>query len=130
MNATTVTAEPITATTKPVASTRLVSIDALRGFDMFWILGGDLLMNALGKMSTNPVAQALATQLEHVQWAGFRFYDLIFPLFVFIVGVSLVFSLSKIIETEGKAAAHRRIIRRFILLFLVALFYSGGVSHN
>src|SRR4051812_23344475 len=101
-------AEPRPTAAAVSTPTRLISVDALRGFDMFWILGGDLFMNALGQMSSSPIAQALATQLEHVQWAGFRFYDLIFPLFVFIVGVSLVFSLSKLIQTEGKAAAHHR----------------------
>jgi predicted acyltransferase len=69
-------------------------------------------------------------QLEHVAWAGFRFYDMIFPLFVFIVGVSIVFSLTRLVEREGKAAAHKRVLRRFLILFILALIYSGGVSHN
>ncbi len=113
-----------------VKSARVLSIDALRGFDMFWILGGDLVMTALGRMSQNPVAQLLARQLEHVPWAGFRFYDLIFPLFIFIVGVSLVFSLQRIIADEGMRSAHSKILRRFALLFLLGLFYSGGVAQE
>jgi predicted acyltransferase len=69
-----------------------MSLDALRGFDMFWIMGGDALASSLNKVAHgNPVVEKLTDQLEHVEWAGFRFYDLIFPLFVFIVGVSLVF---------------------------------------
>ena len=115
-------------------SPRVVSVDALRGFDMFWILGGDSLAAALQEMSRGKEGVLAAagnfagTQLEHVEWAGFRFYDLIFPLFVFIVGVSLVFSLTRLVEQEGKAAAHRRVLRRFVLLFVLALIYSGGVS--
>ncbi len=70
----------------------------------------------------------LADQLEHAEWQGFHFYDMIFPLFVFIMGVSIVFSLTKIIRQEGRAAALKRIVRRFVLLYVVALIYSGGFS--
>jgi predicted acyltransferase len=107
---------------------RLMSIDALRGFDMFWIIGADAFVYALQRMSKTPVANFLATQLEHAEWAGFHFYDLIFPLFIFVVGVSLVFSLSKKRET-GRTAPLIRIVRRSILLFLLGLFYSGGLTN-
>jgi predicted acyltransferase len=113
---------------------RVISVDALRGFDMFWILGGDSLAQALKKMAAGGgVAVAAAggffgDQLEHVDWEGFRFYDLIFPLFVFIVGVSIVFSLTALVERQGRAAAHKRVFRRFAILFVLALIYSGGVS--
>jgi predicted acyltransferase len=111
------------------ASPRLVSVDALRGFDMFWIIGADSLVSALNHMSHSGPTEFLADQLEHADWQGFHFYDLIFPLFVFIMGVSTVFSLTKIIQTEGKASAIKRIIRRSVLLFVLALVYSGGVSN-
>ncbi len=125
-----------------VTSTRLMSLDALRGFDMFWIIGADSLVYALGRIadglhgSSNSegsllyrFVKLLAEQLDHVEWQGFRFYDLIFPLFVFMVGASTVFSLSKIIEKEGRGAAVKRVLRRSALLFLVALFYSGGLTN-
>src|SRR6267143_4638143 len=107
-------------------SQRLMSVDALRGFDMFWIIGADSLVYALHRLSPNKPTEFLADQLEHADWEGFHFYDLIFPLFVFIVGVSLVFSLSKSIEQVGRSEALKRVFRRGLLLFLVALFYSGG----
>src|SRR5688572_16346584 len=116
------------AAAKDTSRLRVISIDALRGFDMFWILGGDLFMTALGRTSENPLAQGLSRQLQHADWAGFRFYDLIFPLFVFVVGVSLTFSLRRVIDQEGAVAARGKVLRRFALLFLVGLFYSGGVS--
>jgi len=56
------------------------------GFDLFWILGADSLVYALREMSPNPVTRFLAYELDHAEWAGFHFYDLIFPLFVFIIG--------------------------------------------
>jgi predicted acyltransferase len=108
---------------------RLTSLDALRGFDMFWILGADSLAYALQEMSKNPATKFFAEQLDHAEWAGFRFYDLIFPLFVFIMGVSTVFSLTKIIAQEGRAAAVKRVLIRGVLLFIVALIYSGGFTN-
>jgi len=108
---------------------RLTSLDALRGFDMFWILGADSLVYALHKMQDNPVTQFLYNQLGHAEWDGFHFYDLIFPMFVFIMGVSTVFSLTKIIEREGRSAAVKRVLKRGVLLFIIALIYSGGVTN-
>ena len=116
-------------TATDIPAPRLTSLDALRGFDMFWILGGDALVYALHEMSGNPVTKFLAVQLDHVEWAGFHFYDLIFPLFVFIMGVSTVFSLTKILERAGRAAAVRRILLRGTLLFLLGLIYSGGFTN-
>ena len=68
---------PVVESVRPVevkvVRTRVVSIDALRGFDMLWILGGDLFMTALGRMGTNPVARTLGEQLEHVPGPAFIF---------------------------------------------------------
>jgi predicted acyltransferase len=107
---------------------RLVSLDALRGFDMLWIVGADAVVEALRKTSQNPIIQRLAEQLDHVEWAGFHFEDLIFPMFVFIVGVSLVFSLGRMIEEHGRRTALTRVFRRAVLLYLLGVFYYGGFS--
>ena len=107
-----------------------MSLDALRGFDMFWILGGDAIGQALDRMAgrREGIVHALVLQLDHAKWEGFRFYDLIFPLFVFLVGVSLVFSLGRIVECEGRRAATLRILRRAALLWLLGVLYYGGWS--
>jgi len=110
-------------------SQRLMSLDALRGFDMFWILGADSLVYALHGLAQTAPTNFLATQLDHAEWEGFHFYDLIFPLFVFMMGVSTVFSLTKIIEREGRAAAVKRVLKRGILLFVIGLIYSGGFTN-
>jgi predicted acyltransferase len=118
------------------ATGRVVSVDALRGFTIFWIVGGDALAWALKEMSTDkPGALSAAgrfvgTQLQHVDWEGFRFYDLIFPMFVFVTGVSIVFSLSTLVEREGRSAAHLRVLRRSALLFVLGVLYYGGMSYN
>lgn len=110
------------------ASPRLVSLDALRGFDMFWILGADAIVRGLGEMTQAAPLNFIAAQLSHKQWAGFAFYDLIFPLFVFIVGVSLVFSLTRTIAEHGRAVAVKRVLIRAAVLFLLGIFYSGGLT--
>ena len=107
---------------------RFVSVDALRGFDMFWIVGAAYLVSALERWTGAGFLGAIKAQLHHVEWEGFAFYDLIFPLFVFITGVSAVFSLKKIVEREGRLAAAKRVVRRTVLLFVLGLIYSGGLS--
>src|SRR5713101_8526801 len=93
------------------APKRIMAIDALRGFDMFWILGADAFVRGLEKINGGPVVAGLAAQLEHKDWRGFALYDLIFPLFVFIVGVSLVFSLTKSLQQDGPVVTRGKIFR-------------------
>lgn len=112
----------------PMIPERFVSVDALRGFDMFWIVGAAYLVSALERWTGSAVLAGIKAQLRHVEWEGFAFYDMIFPLFVFITGVSAVFSLRKIIEREGRRAAAARILRRSALLFAIGVFYSGGFA--
>jgi predicted acyltransferase len=117
-------------------TTRLLSIDALRGFDMFWIIGGEELFKALVKWpvvsdalkrwTDYPVQEVVEQQLDHVKWEGFHFYDLIFPLFLFLVGVVIPFSLGALRERgETKGKLYRRILRRTVLLFALGLIYNG-----
>jgi predicted acyltransferase len=110
---------------------RLASIDALRGFDMFWIIGADALVQALNKFGDgNRLIGAVATQLDHVPWKGFHFYDLIFPLFVFVVGVSIVFSLSKRTCEGSKSEAVLQVFRRSIILYLLGIFTYQGIANG
>lgn len=74
---------------------RIASIDALRGFDMFWIIGGGAIFEILPKVCKNSFTGTISQQMEHVSWEGFHFEDLIFPLFLFIVGVVLPFSVTR-----------------------------------
>ncbi len=99
---------------------RLWSIDALRGFDMFWIMGADQLVRMIAERTHTRAGDAIAEQMEHVEWQGFRFYDLIFPLFLFLVGTVLPFSLGKI-GPDHRKAAYLRIARRTALLFLLGV---------
>ena len=107
---------------------RIVSVDALRGFDMFWIIGGERVTRALEPLGGGLILSTVVTQLKHVEWAGFHFYDAIFPLFLFLVGVSIVLSMDRLLATDGRKGALVRIARRSALLFAVGIFYYGGLS--
>ena len=115
---------------------RVVSLDALRGFNFIWILGGDGAIWALADMTRDkgPMLPAvggfLGRQLNHVEWDGFQFYDFIFPLFIFITGAAIVLSLPRLVEREGLARAHWRVLRRALLLYALGLFYYGGIRHG
>ena len=121
---------PRQVTASSAITSRLLSLDALRGFDMFWIMGGDMIFRSLPKIHDSTLTRALADQMQHCEWIGFHFYDLIFPLFVFIVGVSLVFSLSRMLERSDRLAVLKRIFIRSLLLFLLGVFYMGGISNG
>ncbi|MGB9044168.1 MAG: hypothetical protein WCC81_17075 [Pseudolabrys sp.] len=115
---------------------RIVSIDALRGFNIFWILGADGAIWALDRMlrDKGPTLSAagsfLGTQMSHVAWEGFRFYDFIFPLFIFVTGVSIVVALPRLVAREGKVLAHLHVLRRALFLYILGLIFYGGVSQH
>jgi predicted acyltransferase len=80
----------------PVAPDRLLSLDALRGFDMFWLLGGHQLAGALcAGAAAGTMAHAVQEQFTHVTWEGFHFYDFIFPLFQFLIGVAVPLAIGR-----------------------------------
>ncbi|KAG4080531.1 hypothetical protein HA402_013989 [Bradysia odoriphaga] len=108
---------------------RLYSLDALRGFDMFWIMGGGSIFNALDKATGSPFWAAVAVQLEHPAWNGFHFYDLIFPLFLFMAGVSTPYSVGRELE-KGKSRSQLllRVIKRGLILVLLGIIYNNGLQ--
>ena len=115
----------------PLTAPRVASVDALRGFTMFWIIGADGAAKSLAEMLSgkgtilNTAGTIIAHQFEHVEWEGLSFYDLILPLFIFVTGVAIVFSLTRILEHASKFAAHRRVLRRSVLLYALGLIYYG-----
>lgn len=118
--------EPVAA--EPPRPQRVHSIDALRGFDMLWIIGGDALAVAALSRLDQPWANTLAQQLEHVTWEGFRFYDLIFPLFLFMVGCVLPYSLEK--YRSQPRDVYLRIARRVAALVLLGLVANGLLNFD
>jgi predicted acyltransferase len=110
----------------PLRDDRLVSLDALRGFDMFWIIGGVPILNEAAKLSGWPWLNWLSGQMRHTEWDGFTFYDLIFPLFLFIAGVAMPFSFEKRLERgDSKVSLYQHVIIRGLLLVLFGMIYNG-----
>src|SRR5205085_3229185 len=91
-----------TTTTTATTSERLYSLDALRGFDMFWIMGAEEIVHAMSKATGSPFWQGFSAQLTHPAWNGFAMYDLIFPLFLFMSGVATPYSVGRELE-KGKS---------------------------
>lgn len=116
----------MTETTSGRPARRLVSVDALRGFDMFWLVGGTGFGLGIARLCSPAAREFLQRQFEHSDWAGCTFYDVIYPLFVFIVGMSVVFSLQKYKDERRTFAAYRRMLRRFVLMFALGLLYYGA----
>lgn len=117
-----------TIAAKAAPAERLTSIDALRGFDMFWIMGGGDLVKLLSSLILNPMPAAVSRQFDHAEWIGFHAWDLIMPLFLFIVGTSLPFSMSKHIgQKEGRGRVYLRLLKRFALLFIFGMAVQGNL---
>lgn len=111
----------------PNASKRLLSIDALRGFDMLLIAGGGTFLVLLKGKTGIGAIDWIANQLTHPAWDGFTFYDFIFPLFLFIAGVSLTFSLNKGKSLGlSKATLYRKTFVRMIVLILLGMLYKNA----
>ena len=105
---------------------RLLSLDTLRGFDMFWIIGGGALIEGLAKCFPNTILNLFSEQMEHANWAGFHFEDLIFPLFMFISGVTIpVAVLSKLEKGISKKEVILKIARRMLILISLGIIFNG-----
>jgi predicted acyltransferase len=105
---------------------RLLSLDTLRGFDMMFIMGFAGIVTAICSLFPGGDSCWLAQQMHHVPWDGLRHHDTIFPLFLFIAGVSFPFSYAKQLAngaTQGQV--HLKIFRRGLILVLLGLIYNG-----
>src|SRR5512137_1897256 len=102
-----------------------MSLDALRGFDMFWIIGGGAILRGLIQALGGPL-DAMQPQLEHAKWQGLHFWDLIWPLFMFIVGVSIPLSIAKR-QAAGatKRSLYLHALRRALILFVLGMVLQG-----
>jgi predicted acyltransferase len=106
---------------------RLMSLDALRGLDMFWIIGGYGIFAGLGKGLDSPwFNQHILPQIDHVRWEGFVAWDLIMPLFLFVVGATMPFSFAKRLEQgQSKARLYVHVLYRVAILWVLGMIAQG-----
>ncbi|HEX2847182.1 MAG TPA: DUF5009 domain-containing protein [Chitinophagaceae bacterium] len=107
------------------ASPRLKCVDALRGFDMLWIVGGGDLLIELSRLLPEKQGTWLASQFEH-EWGSFHFYDIIMPLFLFIVGVVMPVAFrQRLNRGESKQSIYKHVLIRTFKLYVLGLIASG-----
>ena len=119
---------PPTFASPPTPAQRLVSLDALRGFDMFWITGGTAILMGLGKIIHHPWFDKFLEQFDHMPWRGLHFYDLIWPLFMFIMGAAIPLAIAK---RRAKGETDRRLLLhalwRAIVMFCLGTVTQGNL---
>ena len=108
------------------AHERLRSLDALRGLDMFMLVGGASLIVKMAEFTGADVTGLHETLKVHAEWEGFRIHDLIFPLFMFISGVAIPYSIQTKLENGVPLKTLvLKIFKRMVLLILLGMLYNG-----
>ena len=123
-------AAPLSGAKASPSAPRLISLDALRGFDMFWIMSGEQIVHALARTTGWPIFTVMSDQLHHTVWNGFTFYDMIFPLFLFIAGTALPFSVTHQLRSSTKKQVIGKMLRRTLILVLLGLVVNGALRFN
>ena len=108
-------------------SSRLASLDILRGFDLFLLVFFQPVLVALGHKLNLPFLNDILYQFDHEVWDGFRFWDLVMPLFLFMTGAAMPFSLSKYMNGSDKRAVYKKIARRVVILFILGMVVQGNL---
>lgn len=106
---------------------RLESLDILRGFDMFLLVFFQPVFLAVARCLGVPWLDAVAYQLDHESWAGFRFWDLVMPLFLFMTGASMPFAFGRKIAEGRVRSLWPGILRRVALLFILGMVVQGNL---
>ena len=107
---------------------RLLSLDILRGFDLFLLVAlQPVLIAVLRQLDCEALNDTLLYQLDHAEWEGLRVWDLVMPLFLFMSGVTMPYSLPKYRTQNGDLKVWARVLKRFALLFLLGMLVQGNI---
>lgn len=103
-----------------------MSLDALRGFDMMLIVGGDKILRAASAAIDPELHSWTVAQTTHPEWNGYSAWDQVFPLFMFVTGVAMPFSLTRRVERgDDRWALFWHVVRRGLFLVLLGAIYNG-----
>lgn len=107
---------------------RLLSLDVLRGLDLFLLVAlQPVLVAVFRQLDCEVLNDTLLYQLDHAEWEGMRVWDLVMPLFLFMSGVTMPYSLPKYRTQNGNLKVWARVLKRFTLLFLLGMLVQGNV---
>lgn len=106
---------------------RLESLDALRGFDLFFLVALGPLAHSLARAADVGWLNDCMWAFNHVQWEGFSPWDLIMPLFLFMSGTSMPFALSRFKGVSDKKTLFRRLGKRILLLWIFGMMCQGNL---
>ena len=107
---------------------RLLSLDVLRGFDIFLLVAlQPVLVAVLRQLDCEALNETLLYQLDHAEWEGMRVWDLVMPLFLFMSGVTMPYSLPKYKTQNGNLKVWIRVVKRFALLFVLGVVVQGNL---
>ena len=120
-------ASPTSTSGDSFVSKRLSSLDILRGFDLFLLLFFQPVLFRLGRALNLPWLNEVLYHFDHEVWVGFRFWDIIMPLFLFMAGASMPFSFAKYKDCPDKSAVYRKVLKRFVLLFFFGMIVQGNL---
>lgn len=109
------------------SSKRLESLDALRGFDLFFLVALGPLMHSLARTANVEWLNESMWVFSHVSWEGFSPWDLIMPLFLFMSGISMPFSLSRYKSISDKRPLLRWLAKRILLLWIFGMMCQGNL---
>lgn len=106
---------------------RLESLDVLRGFDLFLLVGLEAVMHHLSSAVNTPCFHSFMWCFSHVDWEGFSTWDMIMPLFMFMSGITIPFALSRYKDAKDKSLIYRRILKRVVLLWIFGMMCQGNL---
>ena len=107
---------------------RLLSLDVLRGFDLMLLVAlQPVLVAVFRQLDCEALNTTLLYQLDHAEWEGIRVWDMVMPLFLFMSGVTMPYSLPKYRTQNGNLKVWARVAKRFVLLFALGMLVQGNV---
>ena len=106
---------------------RLESLDILRGFDLFFLVGLETAIHQLSHAVNTPEFHSFMWCFTHVDWEGFSPWDLVMPLFMFMSGITIPFALSHYKSKADKSQAYKRILKRVVLLWIFGMMCQGNL---
>ena len=112
---------------KEKATQRLASLDVLRGFDLLCLVGLEGILHPLARAVDKPWFDGFMWNFSHVEWEGFSPWDLVMPLFLFMSGVSIPFTMQRYREGAERSAFYRRILQRVALLWVFGMMCQGNL---